>query len=541
MAVSEDAPVLISGGGLVGLSTAMFLARQGVPSLVIERLKQPSTVPRAAFFHMRTLELFRSAGIEGEVREQSAKEFLPDGAIIGVESLAGRELAAFIPGLNEGVEEFSPCRRLFVSQPGLEPILRARAQQIGAEVLSGFEVTAVEQDSDGVTVTARDVETEEDRQLRGRYLVACEGAHSPTREALGVKMEGRGVFSNSITIYFRAPLGPLIGERNLSIIYINNPVLGGFFRLEKGSGRGFLVVSTVGDPLVDPEKAANAAVDISEPRLIELVRAAAGKPDLPVELEGVARWRATSDVASRYQDGRVFLAGDGAHLMPPNGGFGGNTGIHDAHNLTWKLALVLKGHAAPSLLESYEAERRPIGKMTVEQAYTRYVHRTAPYLGAKDFQPMLDDFHIELGHIFKSNAVLNEPGAPDVHEHPRDSRGRPGSRAPHIWIRRKGERQSILDIFGDGFTVLTGAEGDVWLDAARAAQAAVNGVAVNAHIVGDGGLEDADGLFADRYGLEPSGAALVRPDGFVAWRAVSAPADPATALTNALRSVLGLA
>src|SRR5215469_3428408 len=173
MATVEEAPVVIAGGGLIGLSTAMFLAQQGVRTIAIERMKAPSTLPRAAFFHMRTFELFRQAGIEEEVVRQSKAEFEPDGAIVGVESLAGRQLAAFIPSLNEGVEALSPCRRWFVSQPGLEPILRRRALEVGASVVSGLEVVGVEQDSEGVTTIARDVDTGAERRLRSRYLVDC--------------------------------------------------------------------------------------------------------------------------------------------------------------------------------------------------------------------------------------------------------------------------------------------------------------------------------------------------------------------------------
>ncbi|HEX4098314.1 MAG TPA: FAD-dependent monooxygenase, partial [Caulobacteraceae bacterium] len=237
MARGEDAPVIIAGGGLVGLSTAMFLAQRGIQSLVIERLTEPSTLPRAAFFHMRTFELFRQAGIEDEVRSQSEQEFAPDGAIVAVESLAGRQIAAFIPSLNEGVEQLSPCRRWFVSQPGLEPILRRRATEIGARFISGLEVFGAEQDADGVSVLARDVSSGEVKRFAGRYLVDCEGAHSKVRDQLGVAMLGRSVFSNSITIYFRAELARFLEGRNLSIIYVSNPVLGGFFRLEKGSAR----------------------------------------------------------------------------------------------------------------------------------------------------------------------------------------------------------------------------------------------------------------------------------------------------------------
>ncbi len=537
MAVQEEAPVLIVGGGLVGLSTAMFLAQQGVSSLAIERLTKPSTLPRAAFFHMRTFELFRQAGLEDAVRAQSQKEFVPDGAIVAVESLSGPQIAAFIPTLNEGVEALSPCRRWFVSQPGIEPILRRRAEEVGARVVNGQEVMSAAEDADGVTVTTKDVETGEERQLRGRYLIACEGAHSRIRDQLGISMQGRGVFSNSITIYLNGDLAPLIGDRNLSIIYVNNPVLTGFFRLEKGSQRGFLVVSTVGDPTADPQNAANAAADVSEARLIELVRAAAGAPDLKVNIEGVARWRCTSDVADRYQRGRIFLAGDTAHLMPPNGGFGGNTGIHDAHNLAWKLAMVLNGHADAGLLESYEAERRPVGRFTVEQAYTRYVTRSAAYLGAKDFQPPADDFEIELGYLYRSAAVVSEADGADIHEDPRVSKGRPGSRAPHLWLERDGRRVSSLDLFGDGFVLLAGSNGHAWAEAAKAAAARLGDAPLALIRVG-ADVADPESRFEDSFGVSNTGAALVRPDGFVAWRAPTLPTDPAGAVTEALRAVL---
>src|SRR5262249_18420129 len=146
---------------------------------------------------------------------------------------------------------------------------------------------------------------------------------------------------------------------------------------------GFLAINTVGDPKADPQAAANAAADVSEARLIELVRGGVGIPDLPVQIDGYTRWRATADVAERLRDGRIFIAGDAAHVMPPKGGFGGNTGIHDAHNLAWKLAHVLKGYAHPRLLDSYESERKPVARFTVEQAFTRYVTRTAPWVQAQ--------------------------------------------------------------------------------------------------------------------------------------------------------------
>ncbi|MFZ1989242.1 MAG: FAD-dependent monooxygenase, partial [Alphaproteobacteria bacterium] len=437
----REAPVLIAGGGLIGLSSAMFLAQHGIRSLVVERLKTTSPLPRAAFFHMRTLEMFRIAGIEERVRDGSRQDFVPEGAIIAMDCVAGKKLADVIGNLNEGVEAVSPCRRLFLNQPNLEPILREKARESGAQILTGHETVSVEQDAGGVSLRVKDVDTGAEQTLNGKYLIAADGAHSKVRELLGIGYQGRGVFSNSMTIYFSADLSPWLGDKAISLVYVNNPLIGGFFRMNRAQTSGFLVVNTVGDPKRDPVAASNAAADTSEAKLIEFVRAGIGA-DIPVKIDGVARWRATADVAETYRKGRVFIAGDAAHLMPPNGGFGGNTGIHDAHNLAWKLAAVLKGEARAELLDSYEAERKPVGKFTVEQAFARYIARTAPWLqSTTKTEPLAHDFNIELGYRYRSNAIVAEPGArSDISVDPRETSGEPGLRAPHIWLRRYGKQ-----------------------------------------------------------------------------------------------------
>src|ERR1043165_2231684 len=171
---SQEYPVLIAGGGLIGLSTAMFLAQHGIPSLAVERLTAGSQLPRAAFFHMRTLEMFRAAGIEDKVRAQSAREFEPEGALVIMDTLSGKKLADIIPSLNEGVEALSTCRRLFCTQPGLEPIPKARALEAGARVLDGHEAIGVAQDDGGVALTVTDVKNGQQRTLRGKYLVGAD-------------------------------------------------------------------------------------------------------------------------------------------------------------------------------------------------------------------------------------------------------------------------------------------------------------------------------------------------------------------------------
>jgi 2-polyprenyl-6-methoxyphenol hydroxylase-like FAD-dependent oxidoreductase len=522
------ARIIIAGGGLVGLASALFLAQQGVAPLVVERRQRGSVLPRAAHFHLRTLELFRAAGIEDEVKAQSLAEFLPEGAIIERESLAGPKRADIIASLNEGVEALSPCRRLFINQSSLEPILRRHAEAQGVEFLDGHEIGNVQQDASGVAVVARDVLSGAERRFAAAYLVAADGAHSIVRERLGIPWDGRGAFSNSITIYFAADLSPYLSDPPASVTYVNNDRLGGIFRLARDGRSGFLIVNTVGDAARDRD--ADVARDVSETRLIELVRSGVGVGDLPVRIEGVSRWRTTAQIARYFREARIFLVGDAAHVMPPNGGFGGNTGIHDAHNLAWKLAAVLRGAAGPRLLDTYEAERQPVSKFTVEQAYTRYVRRTAPYLWNSELPPLADDFDIELGYIYRSAGILSEDGETAIHGDPHSAEGRPGTRAPHLWLERNGERLSSLDLYGGAPVLLTGRDGAPWHKAA----AAFPGLAC--HRIGSD-LADPEERFGEAHGLTPSGAALVRPDGFVAWRARHLVAEPQVQLCHALDSL----
>jgi len=248
-------------------------------------------------------------------------------------------------------------------------------------------------------------------------------------------------------------------------------------------------------------------------------------------------WKATADTAERFRDGRIFIAGDAAHVMPPTGGWGGNTGVQDAHNLAWKLALVLKGIAGESLLATYEEERRPIGELTVEQAYTRYVLRTDPSIPKDTMQAPVNDLNIELGYVYRSTAVVPELADVPAHVNPRESHAMPGTRAPHYWLQRDQQQISTLDLFGRNFTLLAGADGAAWCEIAPGAAKQV-GLNLDVFAPGQDGLEDpSDGLSA-AYGIEPSGCVLIRPDGFVAWRAPNASGASVALLSQALRSIL---
>jgi 2-polyprenyl-6-methoxyphenol hydroxylase-like FAD-dependent oxidoreductase len=488
--------------------------------MVVEHHRGTAIHPRAAMINQRTMEILRLVGVEQIVRARSEGQFVQDGAIVAVESLAGKELAAHIPNLNEGIRDLSPTVRLFITQSLLEPLLKSRAEELGTHLRFSTEMISFEQDSKGVTAQIRHRDSGEIDTVRARYMVGADGSHSRVRKQLGIPLRGRGVLSHSVTIYFRAPVAPLLRGRSLSVILVRNPTLRGFFRIEKPFESGFLVVNTVGDP---EHPNTDVSAGLTDERSLEYLHAAFGTSDVAATIESVMHWKATADVAERLQEGRVFLAGDAAHVMPPYGGFGGNCGIHDAHNLAWKLAMVVKGEAGESLLATYEPERLPAGTFTTEQAYTRYVTREATYLGTDGMQPLENDLNIELGYRYHSTAVIPEPGDNGAsHENPRDSKGKPGTRAPHIWL---SEGKSTLDLFGTKFVLLTGTKGDPWI-------AAGVRVPVDVHRIGH---EE----FPNAYGVTESGAVLVRPDGFVAWRSKTDDGASVELLTGVLGDILG--
>ena len=532
----EDVPVLIVGGSLVGLSTAVFLGHHGVPSLVLERHRGTAIHPRAALVNQRTMETYRAVGLEEEIEEAAAREFVQNGAIVSVDSLGGKELDWYFRFINEGVEDLSPSKRVFVTQIGLEPVLLRAAERLGAEIRYASEAASVEQDDSGVTVVVRPRDAGPERSVRASYLVAADGAHSPIRERLGIQKLGHGSFSDSITIYFRADVRALMGERNLSVVYVFGPRLQGFFRFSIDLQAGFLVVnSTVDD---DGTRSVRIGEDMSTPSCIRYVREALGDPEIPVEIENVQRWSASAEYAARLQEGRVFIAGDAAHVMPPTGGFGGNCGVQDGYDLAWKLAHVLDGRADEALLATYDAERQPVGAFTTEQAYTRYVLRLDPSLGKDDLMPIVGEAPIELGYRHRSAAVvLGGDGDDAIWEDPGEPSGRPGFRAPHVPVTVDGVERSTLDLFGRHFVLLAGSGGESWCAASRAAAVSA-GVPLDAYRVGDDVIDTTGGLETS-YGTGAAGAVLVRPDGFIAWRASASHAHPESELAHALGAALG--
>lgn len=343
------------------------------------------------------------------------------------------------------------------------------------------------------------------------------------------------VCSKSITIYFRAEVEALLRKRNLGVIMVVNDTLQGFFRIEKPYRSGFLAVHGLGDPQ-DPNS--DIWTDLTDDRCVELVRAALGDPDIEVQIDDVMRWQATAEVADSFQSGNVFLVGDSAHSMPPYGGYGGNTGIHDAHNLAWKIKAALEGRAGAGLLATYDAERRPVAQFTVEQAYGRYVTRAAPSLAVHGMEPLVSDADIDLGYRYRIETSDGEWTPESVHGNPRESAGAPGTRAPHHVLMRDGREISTHDLFDVNFVMLGAPDADAWAKAARMAVETAQ-VPIDFHRIGRAdGFGDVTGGFCSAYGLSSTGAVLVRPDGFVAWRAVNDDAASADAVIDALTAAL---
>ena len=452
--------------------------------------------------------------------------------------MSGKELACFYRSFNEGVEGLSPTSRLFITQIGLEPVLRERARELGADHNYATELASFEQDDAGVVAVLRPRDGGPERRVRARYLVAADGAHSFVRRQLGIGMAGRGSFADCVTIYFKADLRALIGDRNLSVVYVNQPGLLAFFRFSITGDAGFLAVFATFDQ--DGTRNSRVGQDLPPARCAALVRAALGVPaEFPVAIDDVQPWSATAATATAFRKGRVFLAGDAAHLMPPTGGFGGNTGIADAHNLAWKLGMVLEGTAGPRLLDSYEPERKPQCELIVEQAYARYIKRVDPSLPATNLAPLLDDAAIELGSVYSSDAILDEGqgrSAAALLEDPHNPSGRPGTRVPHILLQRNGVPVSTHDLPDNGFALLAGAGGRSWTEAADALAAA--GIPLKAHrIAPDGDLANPDGRFEKTVGIGAQGALLLRPDGVIGWRTAGSHPDPRAKLDDLMKQL----
>jgi putative polyketide hydroxylase len=534
--VKETTPVLIVGGGLSGLSSALFLASHGVRPLLVERHPDLLIHPRARGFNQRTVELFRQVGLEPAIRDAgfaSGEDF--HWHAVRAETLAGEYELADEEDEGEEIGNLSPAPFAPIDQDKLEVLLRDKAEELGADIRFATELVSFTQDDTGVTAAIRDRGTGVERMVRASYVVAADGWDSPIRQRLGIDMDGPGPFFRVATSLITADLRPALRGRPVSIAYLQQPRPGTILMVHDEKGQRWVFGSGYA-----PEYGESLA-DFTDKRVADLVRSAAGLPDVEVTLRPqipgtdlkVLGFAIGAQVARQYQVERVFLVGDAAHIVPPTGGLGANTGIQDAHNLAWKLAAVVGGEAGPVLLETYDDERRPVGLLTMGQALARWGSRIGE--GTDDAgEPLMDYAEIAFGYRYQSAALgVTADAGPTVPVS--QLSGEPGTRAPQVWLERGGQPLSTIDLFGHSWVLLAGADGGAWLDAARS----LPGVAVEAHLIGSGGdIADPDGRWPGAYGVTASGASLVRPDGFVAWRAEGGDEDPAGSLESALSRLL---
>ncbi|MEU9700350.1 FAD-dependent monooxygenase [Streptomyces sp. NPDC047981] len=542
-AAGHRTPVLIVGGSLVGLSTSLFLGRLGVPHTLVERHAGTSIHPRGRGNNVRTMELFRSAGVARSIQE-AASVLAHNSGILQTPSLVGDAGEWLFKEIDPGggLARFSPAAWCLCSQNDLEPVLLERARELGGDLRFATELMSFEQDAEGVTAQVKSRDTGEHTTIRADYLVAADGPRSPVRELLGIGQSGRGdLFHNVSVTFVSRGLADVVGDRHFIVCYLTNPEADG--ALLPVDNRERWVFHAPWHP-----EDGETLEEFTDERCVAHIRRAVGVPDLDVEITGKAPWHAAERVAERYADGRVFLAGDSAHEMPPTGAFGSNTGIQDAHNLAWKLAAVLGGWAGPGLLASYDAERRPVAEATSARASSRSVEHShpgyAPGTGSDSPKGRKGGLLNEvLGYRYPRGAVLGaDRSLPVVSEGLRLT-GEPGSRAPHVWLNRAGTRISTLDLYERSLVLLSSEDGaGGWHTAATRVRQELP-VPLDSYRIGDGpdaelAPED-DTDWKETHGVTVDGAVLVRPDGFVAWRSEGAPPDPGAALEQAVMAILG--
>ncbi|SHE12281.1 2,4-dichlorophenol 6-monooxygenase [Chlamydia abortus] len=531
----ESVPVLVVGGSLVGLSFSLFLARQGIKPLVVERHPGTAIHPRVSSLTARTMEIFRSAGIEDEIRREEPP-FPREFGVMFVESLAGEMFDNLMEDMSAYFTDASPVEGNGIAQDLLEPVLREQAEKAGVDLRYNTELIEFETDADGISATIRDRISGETRRVRSGYMVGADGSKSGTRAQLGIGQHGEGTLCHLISIVFDADIHDLFGRQNAHMCFLANDTVSGSLVLYPGTFRRPHIYRL--DVVFDPEE--ETIDDYPEERCIELVRAAIGISDIPVTIRKILTWEMAGRVADRFQEGRIFLVGDSARVQPPSGGLGGNTGIAEAQNLAWKLAAVLRGEAGPALLATYDAERRPIADYTVEQVIMLSQQRE--HEGSEGIT--VNTLHVNMGYRYQAGAIVPEADGINLPmvQPPELWTGQPGTRAAHIVLERDGQPISTLDLFGSRFVLLVGPDGQ---NALKAAQHVKDALRLPMDIYQIGGhradFSNPGNDFLDAYGITSTGAILVRPDGYIGWRTPAAEGNKEEleqVITHALSTIL---
>jgi len=515
--IEIETDVLIVGGGPVGLTCGALTAMQGAKTLVIDRKAGTSYYPKARALTARSLEILRQLGIEQAVYEAMPAERTRHYAI--APTLVSPEMRLIPFGLGSlDPRPDTPCTGSFCPQDYLEPILETRLrQEPAAQLRFSTELVQLEQDNDGVTAIARDLIDGSRMTIRAKLSVGADGAGSDCAKLAGIAMTRPVELDPALTVIFRAKLAHLVNPLASVFVLLGDPLTG-----FAGMMSGVSLARDEDEWSLICTQLPDWGTELSEANAAEwrnAVRTIIGIPDLDVEISAVAKWYRTATWAEKLVKGRMVLAGDSAHLMPPAAGLGLNTGLQDAQNLAWRLAAIANGSGL-GLLEDYDRERLPEIVRTVEAAVENYEQ------GANiDRIWNVPQVGLSLGTQYQRGSFADDPEPPPERSwpyHDYEPRGRPGGRAPHFWLD-EGLGRSVLDLFGREFVLLTEEKNDAAAEAVTKLREA--GAPLCHHDLSIDLDESSLIQWRKIYGLEPDHTVLVRPDGFVCWRGSGRDAD----------------
>ncbi|MEO5597874.1 MAG: FAD-dependent monooxygenase [Novosphingobium sp.] len=534
MTTPLDTPVLIIGGGPVGLALAGELGRRGIASTLVEKLDGGDILqPKMDLLHARTMELIRRWGLKDKVHQAGFNRDHPQDYAWVTALSGGCELGRepFASNADSTPEPQSPEHKERCPQNFFDPVLREFALASGKATLCySTELVDFAETDAGVLATLRDLVTGQTRQVHAGYLIGCDGGGSPVRTQLGITLSGNALLTNTTNIIFRSgELSQLIDIAPRAYRYILIGPEGTWATIVCIDGRDTWRFSFVGSA----DKPA-----LSEAEAAEGIRRAVGR-DFAFEIISSMQWSRRELTADRYGRGRVWLCGDAAHQLSPTGGFGMTTGLQECADLAWKLAAVIQGWGGPHLLPSYEAERQPVAKRNVTEAAVnlgRMLSTRKQLPGPEVFAPgpagdaarkAYGDMYTEtmkpewftlgvtMGYRYDDSPVIVPDGtpAPPLEVTTYTQTARPGARAPHVWL---GADKSTIDLFDLDFVLLRiGREGEDALADGSMIEQAASAAGVP--------LRTIDLLHNEVANAYERRLVLVRPDGHVCWRSDNAP------------------